>query len=134
MRIHFKAAVLLASCGLLAICWLQKAAAPTSPRDGGGGGGGGGGAGAADPASFGLLDQLDAVVVAHHHDADVLVGATLPSVFRNVVGLRYVYIVGTQEWVLVPPRPPIPPVCLKQLLVVAEAAARAADSGPLELN
>ncbi|CAE8641343.1 unnamed protein product [Polarella glacialis] len=40
---------------------------------------------------------IDAVIVAHHNDADTLLHLALPSVFRNVKQLRYVFVVGTPK-------------------------------------
>lgn len=40
---------------------------------------------------------IDVVFVAHHDDAPILLRYSLPSVFHSIIGLRYVFIVGTPQ-------------------------------------
>lgn len=43
------------------------------------------------------LSKIDVVVVAHHDDAPIFIGHSLPSIFKWVQRLRNVYVIGTPQ-------------------------------------
>eukprot|EP00930_Biecheleria_cincta_P076013 TRINITY_DN63213_c0_g1_i1.p1 TRINITY_DN63213_c0_g1~~TRINITY_DN63213_c0_g1_i1.p1 ORF type:complete len:461 (-),score=84.40 TRINITY_DN63213_c0_g1_i1:235-1617(-) len=45
------------------------------------------------------LRKIDVVVVAHHDDAPIFLGHSLPSIFKWVQRLRNVYVVGTTQMI-----------------------------------